>query len=164
MDADTNMNNIVKLLSNHGAIVTGSFALKSLGFFGENTDRIVHDIDLVFKTKEDFHKFVSKIPELTILKNETIDESPVEYVDDYYRLYLENETVKIDCFIRGEDIPYIKFDGIVYEIPRNIVKAKIDILFDRFMNVDDATYTKHKDDLHYIFELSRGFVDKTITL
>jgi len=151
------MQQTAKFLSKHGAIITGSFALSALGFFGENSERTVHDIDLVFQSLDQFRQFEKDCKELVVEEKIVLD-----YADDYYRGSLQDCAIKIDCFIRNNDIATITFDGITYESPRSIVKAKIDILFDRFMNIDDDTYKKHQNDLHYIFELSKGFIDKTI--
>ncbi|MDD5150001.1 MAG: hypothetical protein PHC28_05895 [Flavobacterium sp.] len=156
------MQTAAKYLSEKGAIITGSFALKSLGFFGDNSKRNIHDIDIVFPSIDQFKQFVVNCNEELVIDQTVLQ--PEEYTDNYYKCSLLNYNFKIDSFIRSNDISTINFDGINYEKPREIVKAKIDILFDRFMNVDDATYNKHREDLHYIFEISRNLVDKDITI
>lgn len=145
------LDKVIPILQQHRAIISGSLALKYLGILPAK--REIKDIDIVFETQEDLDNFVILVPGLT---KEILQDTGVarNYIETFFRLKLEDYEVKIDAFVKNKPINTMQMAGSSYQMEyyRNIVKAKVDILFDR-EDRNDETYKKHSQDLKYIFNL-----------
>jgi hypothetical protein len=141
---------VVLELSEYNVIFSGSYVLKLFKMLPE--DRVVNDIDLVFKEQADFDKFIADSKSIVL----PLDEET--YQDQFYKVTNTLwEGITIDCFFNPSvDIVTIPtsynllFGTLSVQNPRQILQQKLGILYDR-IDRKDKTYTKHRNDLLTIF-------------
>ena len=144
----TDYQEAIKLLTKSDVIFSGSFVLKLYGLLPE--DREVHDIDLVFKTKEELVQFISN----TSGKLLSVESDSATEDDLLFNIEIPDILgIKIDCFI-NPNVPVAErkfLESIIKtQMPKDILYKKLNILIDRSGSKDDV-YMKHLNDFNYIF-------------
>jgi len=141
----------VTRLNVHRPTFSGSLALVLENYLAK--DRYIHDIDLVFPSKEAVEAFTSKIDGLTCSFPKIIN--PL-YERTTSSLYFTDLRVKIDVFINVEE-DILAYPNITISNPRRIIQRKLNILLDRIGTKDD-TYAKHYNDLQFIMRGTNGSI------
>jgi len=136
-----NIEEKLNYLIRHGAIITGSHALKRVNLIS----RIPKDIDICFRSLEEKDIFVLKTNATILELNYT---SKQTYIDQLFKVYIQAIDEKIDIFINSGLVVYSNWDTV-----RNIIRAKIDIIQDRQErntkkeNLNCDYYLKHVNDI-----------------
>lgn len=138
------MDTMVKLLSDNGVIISGSYALRAYGMLSPT--RKVKSIDIVCTSEKELVKICMLLPNITINKQSN---SP-DYTDEHYTILGIDTAIKIDCFIYDTPIESLNVDGINYHHFKDIWAKKIKILLDRRGELD-AIFYKHLADFNYYF-------------
>lgn len=106
------------------------------------------DLDLVFRSEEQLREVCNLLD--WKYQASSVKPPASNYIENYFNTIIPDTDIKVDSFIKS-DIIVVDLSGYKLEHCRSIVKAKIDILFDRInMNISDTVYCKHREDLDYI--------------
>jgi len=140
---------LVNHLRKYNVIFSGSYVLQFYKLLPAT--REINDIDLVFKSEEEFQAFVAmSSARILPLNAET-------YADCFWQVTIPAyESITIDCFVNPAveaitAVASLTELGFKMQNPRQILQQKLGILYDR-VGKKDSTYAKHLADFNHIFK------------
>jgi hypothetical protein len=126
MFLNNDINIAIDRLSRKSVTFSGSFALIMQDILPK--ERVVHDIDLVFRSEEEIDKLVESFKGL--LTKVIMEDRKGKYPRDHISLSFKDLSVKIDAFICPTEVPIIRY-GYYMSYYYSIIEAKLRIILNR---------------------------------